>query len=164
MKAIEGIYLLLGTNLGKKKENLEKALQHISKHIGPIEKTSSLYASEAWGETEQPSFLNQVVTVDTSLLPEELLHHIQAIEQEMGRVRYRKWGERIIDIDILYYFNEIIQTKQLQVPHPGIPNRRFTLVPLCEMDAEAIHPTLHKTHQELLNECTDPLKVQKLQL
>jgi 2-amino-4-hydroxy-6-hydroxymethyldihydropteridine diphosphokinase len=159
VKAIEGIYLLLGTNLGHKKENLEKALQLITLRIGPIEKTSSLYASEAWGETEQPSFLNQVVTVDTSLSAEGLLHHIQAIEQEMGRVRYRKWGERIIDIDILYYFNQVIQTGQLQIPHPGIPDRRFTLVPLCEMDAEAVHPALHKTHQALLNECTDKLNV-----
>lgn len=156
---MKGIYLLLGTNLGNRKENLEKAFQSIAEQIGSVEETSSLYETEAWGETEQPVFLNQVIKVKTNLSPEELLHHIQAIEQQMGRVRYRKWGERIIDIDILYYHDQIIRTKDLKVPHPGIPHRRFTLVPLCEIAVEVTHPALHKTQQELLNECTDPLKV-----
>ncbi len=159
MKAIESIYLLLGTNLGDRKANLTTALQYITLQIGAIEKASSVYESEAWGENEQPLFLNQVVSIQTSLPPEELLHHIQAIEQQMGRVRIRKWGERVIDIDILYYFNQVVATKQLQIPHPGIPDRRFTLAPLCEMDAEAVHPVLHKTQLELLNECNDNLNV-----
>ena len=156
---MEGIFLLLGTNLGNRKENLENAFQSIAQHIGPVEVISSLYETEAWGETEQPMFLNQVLKVKTDLSPEELLHHTQTIEQQMGRVRLRKWGERIIDIDILYYHDQIIHTQNLKIPHPGIPHRRFTLVPLCEIVPEAVHPELHKTQQELLNECTDLLKV-----
>jgi 2-amino-4-hydroxy-6-hydroxymethyldihydropteridine diphosphokinase len=159
VKDIEGIYLLLGTNLGNRKENLEKAFQSIAQQIGPAEAVSSLYETEAWGETEQPVFLNQVIKVNTNLSPEELLHHIHTIEQKMGRLRHQKWAERIIDIDILYYHDRIIHTPNLKIPHPGIPHRRFTLVPLCEIAAEAVHPELHKTQQELLNECADPLKV-----
>ena len=151
--------MLLGTNLGNRKENLEKAFQSITKQMVSVEAVSSLYETEAWGKIEQPVFLNQVVKVNTNLSPEELLHHIHTIEQKMGRVRHRKWGERIIDIDILYYHDRIIHTQHLKVPHPGIPHRRFTLVPLCEIAAEAVHPELHKTQQELLNECADPLKV-----
>lgn len=164
MKEIDGIYLLLGTNLGDRKENLEKACQLISQQIGSIRIASSLYETEAWGETDQPLFLNQVIQVNTELSPDELLRHTQAIEQQMGRVRLRKWGERIIDIDILYYHNQIIHTKDLKVPHPGIPDRRFTLAPLSEIAAEAIHPILRKTQEELLNSCTDTLKVWKAKL
>lgn len=153
--------MLLGTNLGNRKENLVYASQYITEQIGFIEKASSLYETEAWGETDQPAFLNQVVKVNTILSPENLLHHTQAIEQQMGRVHYRKWGERIIDIDILYYHDKVIHTQDLKVPHPGIPHRRFTLVPLCEMAPQAVHPALHKTQKELLNECTDLLKVWK---
>ena len=156
---MNGIFLLLGTNLGDRKENLNTAIQHITARTGKVEKCSSTYETEAWGETEQPLFLNQVVKVQSDLSPAGLLQGIQEIEQQMGRIRYHKWGERIIDIDILYYFDQIIQTEVLQVPHPGIPTRRFTLVPLCEVAAEAVHPVLQKTQQQLLDECNDNLNV-----
>ncbi len=158
---MEGIFLLLGTNLGNRQDNLQKARQLISQQAGEVIHSSSIYETEAWGETDQPLFLNQVIQINTNLPPEMLLERLQGIEEAMGRVRHRKWGERVIDIDILYYYDKIIDTKTLKVPHPGIPQRRFTLAPLCEIAAEAMHPTIHKTQQELLNACTDPLKVWK---
>ena len=91
-----------------------------------------------------------------------MINSLNHIEQEMGRVRERKWGERLIDLDILYYQDEVIDTEQLSVPHPGIPDRRFTLVPLVELAAEEVHPTLGQTQSQLLENCPDLLEVSKL--
>ncbi len=158
----KGIYLLSGSNLGDKNANLEQAKTLIQSHIGSIERFSSVYETAAWGKTEQPSFLNQVIEISTSLSPGSLLNIALQIEQDMGRVRVEKWGERLIDLDILYYNDAVYSSSHLTIPHPGIPGRRFTLVPLVELAPGFIHPLLKKTNEVLLEECQDPLPVNKI--
>ncbi len=153
-------YLLLGSNLGNRKQVLEDAVSHIKKKLGGIIAYSSIYETGAWGIKDQPAFLNQVVKINTTLKPHKLLTSINAIEKILGRIRHKKWDERIIDIDILYYDNLIINTKNLTIPHLEIANRRFTLVPLVELAANFKHPILSKTQTELLARCKDELEVE----
>ena len=153
------IYLLLGTNLGNKSANLQRAKELLTSHAIIIKKESKIYETAAWGNEDQPSFLNQVVEVDSNKSPQRILTLINQIEEEMGRVRFEKWGERLIDIDILYFSSHEIQNEDLVIPHPEIQNRRFTLAPLAEMSPDFIHPILKKTQQELLEVCVDPLEV-----
>ncbi|MEQ8927670.1 MAG: 2-amino-4-hydroxy-6-hydroxymethyldihydropteridine diphosphokinase [Fulvivirga sp.] len=156
-----GKYLLLGTNLGDKKVNIFNAKQALSK-VCTIKRQSALYETSAWGKTDQPSFYNQVLEIDTHLSAQELLIHILALETELGRIRYEKWGERIIDIDILYYDNNVIKEDELHVPHPGIADRKFTLIPLVELAAEFINPELGKSNKELLAQLHDTSEVKKV--
>lgn len=157
-----GIFLLLGSNEGDPVRNLSVAREKIAAQAGEITRHSSLYRSAAWGIEEQPEFLNQVLEIATALTPEALLEKILAIELDMGRVRTKKWGPRLIDIDLLFYGSEVRNTASLILPHPGIPERRFTLLPLSEIAPEFIHPTLNKTVVDLLRECNDPLKVERV--
>jgi 2-amino-4-hydroxy-6-hydroxymethyldihydropteridine diphosphokinase len=157
------VYLLTGTNMGDKEQNLELAVHEIGL-LGSILNVSSVYRTAAWGNQDQEDFLNQVVCISTSLSPEMLLDSILLIEKKMGRLRTEKWGERLIDIDILFYGSALIKTKNLTIPHPQIPNRRFTLVPLQEIAASFIHPLLKVSVDEMLKSCTDPLAVKKLEL
>jgi len=156
------VYLLLGTNEGNRSENLLKALALIELDCGRIVKRSSLYQTEAWGIKAQDSFLNQAVVIKTSLAPMSLLTQLKAIEKGIGRIDTIKWGPRVIDIDILFYENEIIDLPELKVPHPYISERRFTLEPLNEIAAGFIHPESHKTISRLLEECKDTSDVRKL--
>jgi 2-amino-4-hydroxy-6-hydroxymethyldihydropteridine diphosphokinase len=159
---INGIFLLLGGNLGdiaNTFEEVKRAL--ISSNVG-IVKSSSLYKTAAWGKTDQPDFLNQVLEIKTSLEPDALLTLILNIEQQAGRTRKEKWAPRIIDIDILYYHQNIIRQPYLQIPHPEIENRRFVLLPLCEIAGNFIHPENKKSQQWLLAHCKDNLPVIKL--
>lgn len=159
-----GIFLLLGSNEGDPVRNLDVAREQIVAQVGVITKQSSLYRTAAWGIEEQPDFLNQVLEIATALTPEVLLEKILAIELAMGRVRTKKWGPRLIDIDLLFYGGEVRDTKSLILPHPGIPERRFTLLPLSEIAPEFIHPMLKKTVVDLLRECSDPLEVLKFKI
>lgn len=154
-----GIYLLSGTNLGDRVANMARALELIEQKAGKIVAQSQLYETAAWGIEEQPSFLNQVMEIATDLTPQKLLSALLSMETEMGRERRQKWGERIIDLDILYYADSIIDEPSLEIPHPHLHERRFTLVPLCELAPLLRHPVLEKTQQELLNECPDQLEV-----
>lgn len=154
-----GIYLLLGSNLGDRSQNLSRARNR----IGSVIASSSIYVTSAWGKTEQPDFYNQVIEVDSKLGPEDLLKNILSIEETMGRIRSEKWGPRIIDIDILFYRDVIIKSEQLTIPHPEIQNRKFTLIPLNELAPSMMHPVLKKTIQQLNTECSDPLEVKRLQ-
>ena len=160
---IDGLFLLLGSNLGDKELVLTEACDRISKAIGPISRKSSLYSTSAWGKTDQPDFLNQVIQVSTALSAREVLMHILQIEKDMGRIRQEKWGARIIDIDILYYNDLVLEEGDLSIPHPGIPGRRFTLVPLAEIAATFIHPTIKLNQIELLDQCPDQLPVTKVE-
>lgn len=156
------IYLLLGSNLGDRLENITRARQEISRHVGPIITTSSLYKTAAWGKTEQPDFYNQVLELTTILSPYALLNKILEIEKHVGRVRNERWGPRIMDIDILFYGDMIVSTEYLTIPHPEIQNRKFTLLPLAEIARNLIHPKIKKTIQEILLESDDTLPVEKL--
>ena len=155
------IYLLIGGNMGNRQENLEIATRRIAATIGEITQSSAIYETEAWGLEEQPAFLNQVLLVSSTLNPQQMLKQILNIEHYMGRERIQKFGPRIIDIDILFFNDEIIQQENLVVPHPEIQNRRFVLTPLNEISPQLKHPVLHKTIHELLLECPDTLTVKK---
>jgi len=154
------VFLLLGANIGDPPSQLAQALQEIQDQVGKIEACSSIYKSEAWGVTEQPTFLNQVVLVSTPLPPISVLDCIQSIENRLGRLRLTKWGARVIDIDILYFNKINIHHERLIVPHPHLPERRFVLVPLVEIAPAFVHPALGMTTTDLLAQCKDPLIVQ----
>jgi len=154
-------YLLIGGNLGNRKENLHEAIALINKECGTLTRSSSIYETEAWGKTDQPSFLNQALEITTPLNARQLLRKILKIEKAMGRVRKEKLGPRIIDIDILFFENEIHDLRFLKIPHPEMQNRRFVLVPLAEINPEFQHPVFKKTIKELLEECPDLLNVKK---
>jgi 2-amino-4-hydroxy-6-hydroxymethyldihydropteridine diphosphokinase len=156
---MNGIYLLLGTNLGNRERNLQLAKEHLTAHQLVIMKESKIYETAAWGIEDQPSFLNQVIEIDTSKNPERILIIIQIIEESMGRIRNEKWAQRLIDIDILYYNDVVVDESRLKIPHPEIANRRFTLMPLVEIAADQVHPVNQKSQQHLLNECKDDLNV-----
>ena len=138
-------YVALGSNLGDKEANLQKAVQLLVEHGLEVVKTSDFLCTEPYGVTDQPQFLNAVCCVRTDLEPEELLHLLLAIEQEMGRVRLRHWGERNIDLDLLLYENQILTTDDLKLPHPDMQNRDFVLLPLAEIAPALVHPVLGKT-------------------
>lgn len=156
-------FLLLGSNQGNASQHLTEAREAIRK-MATIRQVSSIYTTSAWGKTDQPDFLNQVIEIYYNGTATLLLGTILGIEKDMGRIRTVKWGERIIDIDILFYGNQIVEEPDLQIPHPQIPNRRFTLVPMAEIAADYIHPVLQQSIGQLLANCTDLLTVKKLPL
>jgi len=156
-------YLLLGSNLGNRSEILEKAIELVRENIGEVSKKSSLYETDAWGKTDQPVFLNQAIAVDTALTALEVLDKALAIEQKLGRVRKEKWGERLIDIDLILFGEEVINIEdRLQVPHPQMQFRKFVMEPLNEIASESIHPILNLTISEITKNITDNLEVKKL--
>lgn len=159
---ITKVFLLLGSNLGERLAILESARKAIAERIGDITDLSSVYETAPWGVLDQPPFMNQVVALDTTLQPEDVLRNILEIENELGRIRYERWGARVIDIDILYFGNLEIESSRLTVPHPRLQDRRFTLIPLCEIAGEYIHPILLKTNNYLLEICSDHSEVTKL--
>lgn len=155
---MKGIFLLLGTNLGDKTQNLQTAIDLLKNHELSVVQYSSIYESAPWGDENQGWFYNMVLEIDTVLTPEELLHACLSTEQQMGRTRIKKWGERLIDIDILYFHDLVLEQNELIIPHPGIAVRNFTLKPLCEISPDLIHPILKMTQTEMLEICPDPLE------
>ena len=155
-------YLLIGGNLGDRLQNLEKARSLLSQHCGIIIKSSSVYETDAWGNTKQPAFLNQAIELETEFDAKKLMRWILKAEKNMGRIRNDKYGPRNIDIDILLFNEEQHNYSFLKVPHPELHNRRFALVPLAEIAPEAKHPALNKTINTLLSECKDELSVKKI--
>ncbi|WP_448697328.1 2-amino-4-hydroxy-6-hydroxymethyldihydropteridine diphosphokinase [Mucilaginibacter sp. AW1-3] len=155
------VFLLLGSNLGHRQLFLQQAEEAIGSQVGTVVKRSSVYETQSWGKTDLPDYLNQVLLVKTILKPREVLQRILAIEQTMGRERTEKWGSRTIDIDILFYGNEIVNEPDLVIPHPHLHQRKFVLEPLAEIAPQYIHPVLNKTIL-ILNGFTDTLIVKKL--
>jgi 2-amino-4-hydroxy-6-hydroxymethyldihydropteridine diphosphokinase len=156
-------YLLIGGNIGQRKQYLQQALVLLQQQCGKIVKQSGYYETAAWGKTDQPAFLNQALILHTPLQAEELIHSTLNIEVRMGRQRQEKYSSRIIDIDILLFNQHVVDTPLLQVPHTQLANRRFALVPLHEIAPRYQHPLLHKTIGQLLKECPDLLEVKKLE-
>lgn len=142
-------------------ENLRSARERISDSCGPLLQVSSIYQTAAWGKTDQPDFLNQALQLQTTLEPEALLSTLLGIEKDMGRERLERYGPRIIDIDIIFYDDQIIDTESLTLPHPQLEKRRFVLAPLAEIAGNFCHPLLNKTVNELLEICPDTSPVDK---
>jgi 2-amino-4-hydroxy-6-hydroxymethyldihydropteridine diphosphokinase len=156
------VFLGIGTNLGNREGNLEQAVASIEENIGPVLNSSSIYETEPWGFQTKDDFLNMVVKVKTNLTPSGLLGRIMMIESISGRVRGQKqYTSRLIDIDILFYENMIVDEASLKIPHPLLHQRRFVLVPLCDVASELVHPVLKKTVAELLELCEDRSEVKK---
>lgn len=155
------VYLGLGSNLGNREKMLEKAAQLINEKIGAVKQQSAIYETAAWGHKDQPLFLNQVVKIVTKLLPEEVLAQITDIEKELQRERIVHWGTRTIDIDILFYENQIVNSINLIIPHRYITERNFVLTPLNEIAPSFVHPVFKETISNLYKNCSDNLPVVK---
>lgn len=152
------VVLLLGGNRGNREELINQAVKFISEKNQLIA-SSAIYETQAWGNVAKGNFLNRVIQIKTSDSPEKLLEHIQGIEEKLGRKRTETWGDRTMDIDILYFGDEVINSPNLTIPHRFIQDRRFVLVPLAEILPEMIHPIFGKSNRTLLEECQDPGEV-----
>jgi 2-amino-4-hydroxy-6-hydroxymethyldihydropteridine diphosphokinase len=155
--------LLLGSNVGDRLKMLREGVLALEARCGQIVSISSVYQTAPWGNTEQEDFYNQAVLLRTILTAGTLLEIILQIEKDHGRNRTEKWGARTLDIDILFFDEEVINKTELTVPHPYLPQRRFSLVCLDEIAPGWIHPVLHKTTSELLAACPDDSDVAKLE-
>ena len=156
--ASESVFVLLGSNLGDRELLVNQACKMIGERCGEIVAKSRLYESEPWGFQSEHWFLNQVVELATSLSPDALMQSLLDIEKELGRDRttpHNGYVSRPIDLDILYFGNEIIETQLVTAPHPRLHQRRFTLLPLCDIAPDFVHPILKKTNLQLLDECQD---------
>lgn len=155
------VYLLLGSNLGNRQSFLQQAVAHIEAEAGHVVQLSNIYETQSWGKTDLPAYLNQVVLIETALPSQQLLNKLLQIELILGRTREEKWGSRTVDIDILFYGDEIINQPNLTIPHPELHNRRFTLEPLAEIAPNYVHPKLQCTVKTLLFGVKDDLRVKK---
>lgn len=156
-------FLLLGSNQGNRLQYLQHAIMAIKETMGKVLLASSVYESEAWGFESDQRFLNQVVLIETELSPDLVLKQIASIENKAQRRRSNNIGyeSRTLDVDILFYDDQIIATPLLTIPHPRLHQRRFTLVPLLEIAPDWQHPLLKSSVKELFSQCTDKGKVWK---
>jgi 2-amino-4-hydroxy-6-hydroxymethyldihydropteridine diphosphokinase len=160
------VVFLLGSNLGNRKDNLSKAIHFLKNQVGDSTKTSGIYTSKAWGYKSENEFYNQVVIAESVLAPLQILKITQTIEREMGREKKTNgtYSDRLVDIDILFYANQIFNTKDLIIPHPRIQERRFTLVPLFQLLPKFQHPVLGTSIEDLLRICPDNNPVKLLEI
>ena len=156
------VYLLLGSNLGDRHLFIQQAIELIEEQVVPIRKRSSVYETQSWGKSDAPDYLNQVILLQTDMPARLILEKILTIEILLGRKREEKWGSRTIDIDILFYGDTIIDEADLQIPHPELHKRRFTLEPLVEISPNFKHISFKKTILQLKNELKDDLIVKKV--
>lgn len=150
---MENVFIGLGSNIGQKALNIKKAIKLIGEDIsGVCLKCSSLFSSPPWGVEDQEEFVNSVILIKTDLSAKELLAKLLLIEEKMGRIREKKWGPRIIDLDIIFYGSKIIKEEGLNVPHPYMHVRAFVLKPMAQLNDDFIHPEINKSIKELMNE------------
>jgi len=156
------LFLATGSNQGNSFDIMQECNRLIHSSVGFIQKESPLYITKAWGKTDQPDFLNQVLRVNTYFTPLMVFRKLQSIEKQLGRVRYEKWGPRSIDIDILFYGNRIIQNSVLHIPHPELHDRNFVLKPLLDLAPSWQHPVFKKEIRTLWKERTDRLAIRQI--
>ncbi len=156
------VYIITGSNVGNALLNLKAASDDMIAKAGLLLRSSAYYRTEPWGNKDQQPFLNQVLVIETDLPAKELLQRLLGIEEQMGRVRKNKWEPRIIDIDILFYGDKVIDEEGLTIPHPYIQERRFVLTPLVEIAPGLVHPVSGKNMLQLLEECVDTGTVDKM--
>ena len=163
---MERCFILFGSNMGDKNKIYAQACLLINNRCGRIVAQSSAYESEPWGFEAKEWFLNRLIVVETELESEAMLHQLLDIEAELGRVRHPETGgytSRTADLDILYYGSRIVLTDSLTIPHPRLHQRRFALLPLCEVAPEFVHPAFNMTQTELLKRCFDFSEVRKIE-
>ena len=153
------VYLQLGSNLGERAKVISDAVKKISESIGKVSALSQVYESTPWRVDGQANYLNQILEVKTIFSAQDVLAAILKIEKDLGRVRIEKWGERLIDIDIIFFNNDIIETAELCIPHRHMHERNFVLIPLNEIAPNFFHPKYKKTVAQLYNESRDSEKV-----
>ena len=156
------IFLGLGSNIGHRIKYIQEACRALEQTVGSTVLQSSYYQTGAWGLEDQAYFVNQVIQMQTSLSPQELLKCCQQIEKSLGRIKNEVWGPRCIDIDLLIYGNEQFKSTELQIPHLQLAFRNFVLIPLCEIAKNWIHPVSNQSFEVLLDQCKDTLDVRKL--
>ncbi|HEX8949402.1 MAG TPA: 2-amino-4-hydroxy-6-hydroxymethyldihydropteridine diphosphokinase [Dissulfurispiraceae bacterium] len=149
------VHLGIGSNIGDRKANCERALELLGGRGIKIKKVSSMYETKPWGLKEQPDFINMAAEAETDLSPEKLLDTLKRIEKEMGREETVKWGPRVIDLDILFYNDAIVDTQRLRIPHPFFRERDFVVTPLAEIAPDKVHPVLKKSVRQLREELKD---------
>ena len=153
------VVLSLGGNMGDVKSIFLKSIKLLTNSLGKLDEVSPIHKTKAWGVENQADFLNQVVLFSTNLNPQEVLQICLDVESELGRVRKAKWEERVIDVDILFYEDEIIDDSNLTIPHPYVHKRNFVLFPLVDIIPNYKHPLLHQSMVELKKNSTDKLQV-----
>jgi len=158
---MNSVFISIGSNLGDKIGNCKTAIEEIAA-FAKIVKVSSYYETEPVGKEDQPNFINCAAEICTDLSPHDLLTKLNKVEDKLGRVRLEKWGPRTIDLDIIFYSDQIINDSNLEIPHPRAHLRGFVLEPICEIDPEFIHPEYNLSTYELLKEIKDEKKVIKL--
>ncbi|MBD8487251.1 2-amino-4-hydroxy-6-hydroxymethyldihydropteridine diphosphokinase [Echinicola sp. CAU 1574] len=158
---MEQVVLLIGGNIGNRLELIAQAEALLGEEFKVTGK-SSIYETEAWGGSSEGNYLNRALVLEVNREAEELLDITQGIEDRLGRTRVKKWGDRTMDIDIIYFGEKIVDTDRLKVPHPFLAERRFVLEPLAEVLPDFIHPIFGKNNIELLRLCKDESKVEKL--
>ncbi|MDN5350705.1 MAG: hypothetical protein PWQ54_2101 [Bacteroidales bacterium] len=157
------IFILLGSNQGERKKMLQQATEAIERICGAVLKSSSRYETAPWGFESEQWFINQVIQIRSSLSPEMLLAKLLSIELKLGRVRTnQQYSSRFIDLDLLYFGQQILRTPDLEIPHPRLHLRRFTLLPMNEIAADFEHPILKKTQHQLLVQLEDNSVVRRL--
>ena len=156
------VFLLLGSNIGDSISQLENAIAEIDLKLGPVGRRSSFYKTRAWGRMDQPDFINVAVFFKSDKTAQEILRTTQGIEEKLGRRRTEKWAARTIDIDILFYGDDVINDPDLIIPHPYFQRRRFAVEPMLELAPDFVHPGLNKSISELYSDLEDHLEVTKL--
>jgi 2-amino-4-hydroxy-6-hydroxymethyldihydropteridine diphosphokinase len=157
------VYLGIGGNIGNKEQNFKKVPELINKELGKILLASSIYEAPPWGFHSEDAFWNQVIYIETILEAEELLWRIHGVEEKFGRVREKeRYSSREMDIDILYFNDEYFETKTLIIPHPRIHERKFVLIPLCEIAPDFKHPLRRLTSIGMLEACRDDSIIKKV--
>ena len=157
-------HLHLGSNQGDRKVQLARAIQMIEESIGPVLGSSAMYETDAWGNTDQEDFINIALEVEHYMTPNQLLKTVNKIEDQIGRVRLAKWGPRLIDIDIIFIEDIVVDTERLTIPHKLMHKRNFVLYPMVEIAPEFIHPVINERLSTILEDCEDETKVRRIEL